>query len=70
MVERGEAGRVVQNRELGMGERVRGGKDIKKNEEGHKTTKVRREAGVGGKIGREKSVYSGKGKRDEERAQM
>lgn len=53
-----------------MGETVRGGKDIKKDEEGHKTTKVRREAGVGGKIGREKSVYSGKGKRDEERAQM
>lgn len=63
----------MQNRELGMGdgrERVRGGKDIKKDEEGHMTTKVRREAGVGGKIGREKSVYSGKGKRDEERAQM
>lgn len=49
---------------------VRGGKDNKKDEEGHKTTKVRREAGVGGKIGREKSVYAEKGRRDERRAQM
>lgn len=48
----------------------REGKDNKKDEEGHKTTKVRREAEVGRKIGREKSVYSGKGKRDEKRAQM
>lgn len=38
MVERGKAGRAVQNKELGMGER---GKDNKKDEEGHKTTKVR-----------------------------
>lgn len=49
---------------------VRGGRDNKKDEEGHKTTKVRREAEVSRRIGREKSVYSGKGKRDERRAQM
>lgn len=35
---------------------MRGGKDT----EGGDMTRVRREAGVGGKIGREKSVYSGK----------
>lgn len=52
---------------------ARGGKDNaekKKNEEGHGTTTVRREAEVGKKIGREKSVYAERGRRDERRAQM